>query len=72
MRVRYNGKVLVPEGPVELPLDQVLTARISLPAHSVREDVWQAAFERLSSFAVDGASISDKDLDRSNIYPDRI
>ena len=44
---RFDGKVLIPEGPVELPVGQPIHIRVELPAESAPK------FTDLAQFAAD-------------------
>lgn len=68
LRARFDGQVLVPEEPIELPMDQTLTVHVELPTApgtAARLD----ALDRLLHRAVDAALPADA-LTRESIYED--
>jgi hypothetical protein len=70
IRARFNGKVLVPEEPVDLPLDQVLDLERKSRADIVslnKQEQAHAALRRLLGRAVQGANISDESLRRGMV-----
>lgn len=72
-RAHFDGKVLVPDELVEIPVDQpvqvqLVPAAASLPAASVEER--RAAIDRLVSQPVQGLDIPDAALTREGIYSD--
>jgi hypothetical protein len=74
IRAHYDGKVIVPDEPVELPIDQPLKVEVQ-PAYSesaVLADVeWHAALDRLAARAIHGLNIPDDALRRENLYEER-
>jgi hypothetical protein len=75
IRAHYDGKVIVPEEPVELPINQTLELEVKAQM-STQSDISlekrRAAFERIVARAVHGASISDESLRRENLYDERL
>jgi hypothetical protein len=71
LRAHFDGRVLVPEEPLDLPVDQPLTVRIDVPP-SARDDAVArlAALERIANRAVD-ANLPAEALTRESIYEDR-
>ncbi len=70
IRMRFDGKVFIPEEPVDLPVDEPLEFEFK-----PREPEWdperaKAVLRRLVSKAVD-ASIPLEALRRENLYEDR-
>lgn len=71
IRARFDGRVLIPEEPVDLPQDQILDLEWSpLPltdALAKREQA-KSALIRLQARAVQGANVPDEALRRENMY----
>jgi len=74
VRVRFNGKVFVPEEPVDLPAGtQGIFFAVPEPEHAqsywerTREDALQA-LQHLVQRGVRGACIPDQSLRRENLY----
>jgi hypothetical protein len=73
IQARFDGRVLIPEGPIDLPLNQVLTLDIrqpqfigALPSMEQRRQ----AHQRLLADAVSGGNLPDLALRRESIYED--
>jgi hypothetical protein len=75
IRAHFDGKVIVPDEPVDLPINEPLEAefRIAEARLSAEEIVRRrAALKRLASRAIHGLNIPDEALRRENMYePDR-
>jgi hypothetical protein len=72
LRAHFDGRVIVPDEPVDLPENQPLTLQISVPSEDVSTaSAADAAFKRLLARTVKGANISDESLRRENMYEDR-
>jgi len=70
IRAHFDGKVIVPDEPVALPVDQPLVAELTLtgatePGTTAAER--QAAFDRLMSRSLTGLNIADGALRRENL-----
>jgi hypothetical protein len=71
IRAHYDGKAIVPDEPVDLPVDTPITAELTVieeklaPADIKRR---LAAWRRFSARAVKGASIPLEALRRENMY----
>jgi hypothetical protein len=73
-RAHFDGKVIVPDEPVDLPVDQPLNieAQPALKVHAaLSEEEWHAALDRLVARAIPGLNISDESLRRENLYEER-
>jgi len=74
IRAHFDGKVLVPEEPVYLPLHQILDLEwkslADIPSLNQREQA-RAALQRLLLRAVQEAAIPDEALQRENMYEER-
>ena len=73
IRAHFDGKVIVPDEPVDLPVNQPFELQLSIP---VRKDArpegqWREALERLASRAIHGLNIPDEALSRENLYEER-
>ena len=73
IEAHYDGKVIVPEGPVDLPINRKLRLDIALappretcPSKAERE----AAFEEFLSLTPVPAGIADEYLRREKMYED--
>ncbi len=72
LRAHFDGRVIVPDEPVDLPENQPLTVQVSLPPVKVlNASAAEAAFDRLMNMAVHGTNIPDEALRRENMYEDR-
>lgn len=74
-RAHFDGKVLVPDEPVQIPVDQpvhvqLVLAPTSVPAVSAEER--RAAIDRLISRPIKGLNIPDAALTREGLYSDEI
>lgn len=76
VRVHYDGKTIVPEEPIDLPVDQTFEADLYVepmtvisPAPTIEER--RAALRRIVSRGVPGANIPLEALRRENMYEDR-
>lgn len=75
IRARFDGKVFVPEEPVDLAEGERVLIQILSPVPSsskaVTHEEIEAALEALRATAVSGANIPDEALRRENLYQDR-
>lgn len=76
IRVHYDGKVLVPEEPADLPIGETLEALIGRPAHDELPDALRVAdrLRRLDAAAgrVSAPAPSAESLRRESLYEERI
>jgi len=73
IRVHFDGKTLVPDEPVDLPVNEPMEAELrSLNAEAERRGRAQEAWERLKARKVRGSSIPLEALRRENLYEDRL
>jgi hypothetical protein len=71
VRAHFDGQVLVPEEPVDLPLNQPLTVHIEVPVSVLHDTAARlAALERIASRAV-SVNLPLEALTRESIYEDR-
>lgn len=71
VRMHFDGKVFVPEEPVDLPVNQTVEAELHIaePKLSAKEIARRrAAWKRAGKRAVKGASIPLEALRRENLY----
>ena len=73
VRVHFDGKVIVPDEPVDLPVNRQLRAEVSVvEPDAARSAEREAAWQRLLSSRIPGLNISDEALRRENLYEDRL
>ena len=75
IKAHFDGKVIVPDEPVDLPVDQSFEAELHVePAPLRAADIARrrAALRRIASRAVHGVSIPLEALRRENMYEDRL
>jgi hypothetical protein len=75
IRAHFDGKVIVPDQPLDLPVNTPLdvNVRLHLPSEKPdRETIKRriAALEAFVALAVPGANIPDEALRRENMYGD--
>ena len=70
IRAHFDGKVIVPDEPVNLPTNHMLKIMIEPVPNRFAER--KAAWQRLKSRKVHGSSIPLEVLRRENLYEDRI
>jgi len=73
VRAHFDGKAIIPDEPVDLPVDQPLQAELTVvrpePGRSAaREAAWQELLSRRTT----GLKISDESLRRESLYEDRL
>jgi hypothetical protein len=69
--MHYDGKVFIPEEPVDVPVDASVKAELTIvePEQKAADIARRlAAWERAGSRAVKGANIPDEALRRENMY----
>lgn len=74
IRAHYDGKVFVPDEPVELPVNEMLELEVKsfgpLPKDA-ELSAKRAALEQFLARPVQGAQISDESLRREHLYEER-
>jgi hypothetical protein len=73
-RAHYDGKAIVPDEPVDLPVNEELTVsavRSTGQPSDLSTQEYLAELDELASHAVDGADIPADALLRENLYDDR-
>jgi hypothetical protein len=71
IRMRFDGKVFIPEEPVDMPLNEPLDFEYKPPEPKLApEEIAKrrAAIKRLASMAIPGLVLSDFALSRESIY----
>ncbi len=74
LRAHFDGKVIVPDEPVELPVNQPLKVLVHLAAlecSDLRPEERRAALDRIVARAISGLNIADEALRRENLYEER-
>lgn len=74
IKAHFDGKTIVPDEPVDLPINEPLEFELKHPSEELKWDPEKAreAIKRIASRAVHGLSIPDEALRRENMYdPDR-
>ena len=66
IRAHFDGINIIPDEPVDLPVNEPL--EFELKAKAGRSTEQEAAWERLKSKRLTGLSISDEALRRENMY----
>ena len=75
VRAHFDGKVIVPDEPVDLPVGQELEAdlRVVEPEQEAADfERRRAALRRIAREGVHGANIPLEALRRENMYEDRL
>ena len=73
IRMHFDGKVFIPEEPVDVPVNEPLEAEFkTLNARAERRKRAREAWERFTANPITGLSISDESLRRENLYEDRL
>lgn len=75
IRAHFDGKVIVPDEPVDLPVDQPLRVELhpTSPDAAVAElERRRQALRRFVARAIHGVNIPDEALRRENIYEERL
>lgn len=71
IRVHFDGKNIIPDEPVDLPINQPMEAELHFSEEKLSaEEISRrrAALKRLASRAVHGLKIPDEALNRENLY----
>lgn len=70
-RVHFDGKVIIPDEPVDLPVGESIEAefRVSSPPED-RRRATQAAWEQFVACVVPGLNIPEDAFRRENMYED--
>jgi hypothetical protein len=72
IRVHFDGKTIVPDEPVDLPVNEPMEAEVrTLGARSERRKKALQAWGRFTASPIQGLNISDESLRRENLYEDR-
>jgi hypothetical protein len=74
IKAHFDGKVIVPDEAVDLPVNQPLEVQLTAVHDSSRMNSIQnrlQALDRFASLATKGATIPPEALRRENMYDDR-
>jgi hypothetical protein len=74
IRAHFDGRVIVPDEPLDLPVDQALRVdltSISPETEEVSIEERRAALRRVVSRKIHGLSIPDEALGREHLYDER-
>lgn len=71
-RVHFDGKTIIPDEPVDLPVDEPIEAEFTVVhGERRRSPAREAAWQKLLSRRIPGLKIPDEALSRENLYEDR-
>ncbi|MCL5103503.1 MAG: hypothetical protein M1133_05235 [Armatimonadetes bacterium] len=69
IRVHFDGKTLVPEEPVDLPINESIEAELRVAeVRPGRSPEREAAWQRLLSLRISGLDVPDFALSRESMY----
>ena len=69
VRAHFDGKAIIPDEPVDLPVDAPLQAELTVVGQEpMRSAVREAAWQELLARRITGLKISDESLRRENSY----
>lgn len=73
IRMHFDGKVFVPDQPVDVPINEPLDFELKQAPEHLPWDREKAreAWEWMMSHPISGLNISDESLRRENLYEDR-
>ena len=73
IRMHFDGKVFVPEGPVDVPVNESLDFELKQAAGELEWDPEKAkqAIKWLTEHAIPGLNVPDEALRRESMYEDR-
>ena len=73
IKAHFDGKTIVPDGPVDLPVNEPLEFELKQQPKCLPWDPSKAdeAWERLKARRIRGLRIPDEALRRENLYEDR-
>lgn len=75
IRARFDGKVFVPEEPVDLPEGERVLIQVVAPSHSLHRaetpEQLEQLLDELRATAVPKVNIPDEVLRREHLYEDR-
>ena len=73
IRAHYDGKVIIPDEPVNLPANKPLNLHFDvIDASNDSASIKKAAFNTLLSRRISGLNIPDEAIGRESIYEDRL
>jgi hypothetical protein len=68
IRMRFDGKVFIPDGPVDVPVNEPLDFEYVPPEPKWDPERAKEAVRRIASRAVHGVNLPDDALRRENLY----
>jgi hypothetical protein len=71
IRMHFDGKVFVPEEPVDVPINEPMEAELRALDARARRKKAREAWARFTANPIPGLRISDESLRRENLYEDR-
>lgn len=75
VRAHFDGKVIIPDEPLDLPVNARVNAELEIVAEGeserLRDDALRA-WEEFKANPISGLSISDESLRRENLYEERL
>ena len=72
IRMHFDGKVFIPEEPVDVPVNEPIEAELrTVDTRAERRQRARKAWEEFVANPIQGLSISDESLRRENLYEDR-
>ncbi len=71
VNLKFDGKVFIPQGPVMVPVNEVVSAELTFAEAPAKPESWQVILERMQKRAVP-AGLPDSSLDRGEMYSDRV
>jgi hypothetical protein len=75
IRAHFDGRVIVPDEPLNLPVDEPMEAELHLLSDEDKANEMErklAAIDRITARAVRGTNIPLEALRRENLYEDRL
>ncbi len=74
IRAHFDGKAIIPDQPVDLPVNEPLELSLrQMPVYLPWDpETAKQAWDRMKQSAITGLSISDEALRRENLYEDRV
>lgn len=73
IRAHFDGKTIVPDEPVDLPVDTAVEAALTIvEAKPGRSPEREAAWQQLLSLRIPDVCIPEEALRRENMYEDRL
>ena len=71
IKAHFDGKVIVPDEPVDLPVGESIVAELRLSSQENRRALTQADWDQFAACVVEGLNIPEDAFSRENLYEDR-